>query len=450
MLRSDILRSKFSQALSDLYKREVSLYNDLIDIVQEINAGSNSNLDDSGGRLKIERHGAIRLGTVKELRIIRRIFRLMGMFPVGYYDLSSTGIPLHATAFRPITTEALAVNPFRVFTTLLRVDMLGAHIKELVETILSKRRIFSARLLELVEILETTSDYVKEYEDEFITEALQSFTFQHLATVSYDTYEMLKQEHPILVDVVAFSTVHINHLTPRTLDIDAVQCRIMSRGIAAKNRVEGPPLRRCPVLLRQTSFKAVEEEIYFSDTHAISAHSTTRTAAHRVRFGEVEQRGIALTQKGQQLYDRLLAKALGETLPEHGAKSYNEVLQRTFEEFPDDWETLRRRDLAYFRYSVAHVPQNPLSALIDLDELVALGILHVAPIIYEDFLPISAAGIFESNLDLTTQRNHQARGANADKEGFCRALGVEVQDYFELYAKMRAKSVKDCLEALQQ
>lgn len=35
------------------------------------------------------------------------------------------------------------------------------------------------------------------------------------------------------------------------------------RGINPKAVVEGPPTRNCPILLRQTSFKALEEEVSF-------------------------------------------------------------------------------------------------------------------------------------------------------------------------------------------
>ena len=141
MSRQNVLRIKFSKALSQLYQAEVPRYKDLIDIVHSQNAITTSDLDDGGGRLEIERHGAIRLGTPEELHTIRRIFCVMGMFPVGYYDLSSTGIPLHATAFRPITPDALASNPFRVFTTLLRVDMLNDQVQELVSSVLCKREL---------------------------------------------------------------------------------------------------------------------------------------------------------------------------------------------------------------------------------------------------------------------------------------------------------------------
>ncbi len=69
-------------------------------------------------RVSEERHGAIRLGTAEKLSMMRRVFAVMGMFPVGYYDLSEAGVPVHSTAFRPVGDAALKRNPFRVFTSL--------------------------------------------------------------------------------------------------------------------------------------------------------------------------------------------------------------------------------------------------------------------------------------------------------------------------------------------
>jgi len=53
-----------------------------------------------------------------------RLFAVMGMAPVAYYDLSAAAVPVHSTAFRPIKDEARRRNSFRVFTWLLRLDLI--------------------------------------------------------------------------------------------------------------------------------------------------------------------------------------------------------------------------------------------------------------------------------------------------------------------------------------
>ena len=133
----DDLRTRFAAAISAMYRAEVPLYGDLIDIVRGINTKVkkditnatqphvNSGIYTSIERLTQERHGAIRLGTPYELRTIKRIFEVMGMYPIGYYDLSVARLPMHATCFCPLTVSSFERNPFRVFTTLLRPELLS-------------------------------------------------------------------------------------------------------------------------------------------------------------------------------------------------------------------------------------------------------------------------------------------------------------------------------------
>ena len=133
MISPSELRAKFSSAMSLMYRDEVPAYGTLMDLVAEVNSSTldadqelAQTLKSTNGlaRISDERHGAIRLGTEDELKLIRRAFFQMGMFPVGYYDLSVAGIPVHSTAFRPIDGEALSINPFRIFTSLLRLDLI--------------------------------------------------------------------------------------------------------------------------------------------------------------------------------------------------------------------------------------------------------------------------------------------------------------------------------------
>ena len=90
----------------------------------------------------MERHGAIRVGTAEELATLRRMFAIMGMYPVSYYDLSQAGVPVHSTAFRPIDDAALARNPFRIFTSLLRGLIENRALRERAGD-LARRKIFT-------------------------------------------------------------------------------------------------------------------------------------------------------------------------------------------------------------------------------------------------------------------------------------------------------------------
>ena len=276
--------------------------------------------------------------------------------------------------------------------------------------------------------------------EEFVREALDTFRWHSEATVSLEDYKRLHDAHRLIADVVSFKGPHINHLTPRTLDIDAVQAGMPQRGIAPKAVIEGPPRRDCPILLRQTSFKALEEPILFRQANAAKVAGT-----HTARFGEIEQRGVALTPKGRELYDRLLAsvRQAGAT-----ARDYDTELIERFKVFPDDWSELRSQGLAFFRYSATsagieackrHVPPS------SLDDLVAAGFLRYDPIVYEDFLPVSAAGIFQSNLGTGQQQNYAAR---SNRTAFETALGAEVHDEMKLYAQTERDSLEQALVQL--
>ena len=210
-------------------------------------------------------------------------------------------MPVHSTAFRPIDDAALCRNPFRIFTSLLRLELIeNVALRERAAEILSHRNIFTPRCLALLDLYESEGQFTVEQAQEFVQEALETFRWHRHATVDQETYLALHNEHRLIADVVCFPGCHINHLTPRTLDIDRVQELMPKYGIEPKILIEGPPRREVPVLLRQTSFKALEEPVLFAGEHK---------GTHTARFGEIEQRGVALTPKGRELYDSLLARA---------------------------------------------------------------------------------------------------------------------------------------------
>jgi uncharacterized glyoxalase superfamily metalloenzyme YdcJ len=452
---TDRIRSLFTEAMSQMYRTEVPQYGTLIELVADVNAEVLAKNPELRARLlrageldriDVERHGAIRLGTAEELFTIRRLFAVMGMQSVGYYDLSVAGVPVHSTCFRPVDEAALNINPFRVFTSLLRLELIEDEVlRAEAEAILARRQIYTARAIELIERHEKNGGLRGTEADELVAEALETFRWHGEATVSAETYKRLHDAHRLIADVVSFKGPHINHLTPRTLDIDEVQARMPERGITPKAVIEGPPRRGCDILLRQTSFKALEEAIAFA------GEATNAKGTHTARFGEIEQRGVALTAEGRALYDRLLASVRGEVqVGASGAKAndYGSELKERFKELPDSWDELRRQHLAFFRYSVtpAGIAAAVSGALPrDPEALIAKGCLAFDPIVYEDFLPVSAAGIFQSNLGTDQQQNYATR---SNRAAFEEALGARVQDELELYEERQAASLKAALDML--
>lgn len=439
LMHPDAIRGLFSQAMSDMYRTEVPQYGTLIELVRDVNAATiaadptlRSRLESAGDidRLDVERHGAIRLGTPQELLAIRRMFAVMGMHPVGYYDLSVAGIPVHSTAFRPVEAASLRRNPFRVFTSLLRLDLIEDRaLAARAQEILAQRQIVTPRALALMDQAEANGGLSEAEATEFVTEALETFRWHNDATVSAETYARLVAAHRLIADVVSFRGPHINHLTPRTLDIDAVQRAMPERGIDPKAVIEGPPRRRADILLRQTSFKALQEEVIFDGT----------VGTHLARFGEIEQRGVALTPKGRALYDAALSKVRAGT-----ADSYEDRLTAGFAALPDDHDAMRRDGLAFYRYRVGTALADKAESI---EALIACGALIADPQVYEDFLPVSAAGIFQSNLGSDDQSNYRPA---ANQDAFEQALGVPVADDMALYATTEATSLAEALNDLGQ
>lgn len=390
------LRARFARSLSALYGSEVPAYNTLVEVSEAVNAdvlaalGPEAERLGSIGRVTAERHGAIRVGTPEEMAQVGRIFGACGMYPVGFYDLREANppIPVVSTAFRPVDVRELAVNPFRVFTSLLVPDdrrFFDGRTQAQLEEFLGARRLFPDELLDLADLAEKGGGLEAVDADRFLELATASFALSP-EPVDRAWYDHLEAISSVAADIGGVASTHINHLTPRVLDIDELYRRMTGRGIAMIDRIQGPPLTSKPaVLLRQTSFRALAEPRMFRE-----ADGSLVPDALSVRFGEVEARGVALTPAGRALYD------------DQGLAA-----------FPDTEQGLHDAGLAYYRR--------------DAD-----GALQ--PIVYEDFLPKSAAGIFASNLTSDGSVDAAQRASSRDARWLQDALGRTLHDPYDLYA----------------
>ncbi|KAI2763047.1 hypothetical protein DTO006G1_2186 [Penicillium roqueforti] len=229
---------------------------------------------------------------------------------------------------------------------------------------------------------------------------------------------------------------------------------MLDHGMPVKDRIEGPPKRSCPILLRQTSFKALEETVYFRDPSGFYVKGS-----HTARFGEVEQRGYALTREGRHLYDRILNQVNAEAAKDDlKGEAYDRLLEERFKEFPDSLSDLHDLRLGYFTYQLTPPGDQSVNESvvlseqlpsISLQDLLNKKILSYEPITYEDFLPLSAGGIFNSNLGGVSQSKQLIMSADPDLDGFQRLLGACVADEFHLYAEMQQKSLEICRQKLQ-
>ncbi|MER6138713.1 VOC family protein [Streptomyces sparsogenes] len=442
------LRAGFARRLSHLYAAEVPAYATLLKVSGEVNAdvlrrhGSDAERLGSISRVTAERHGAIRVGTPRELAQLASIFAALGMRPVGFYDLRDAApapIPVVSTAFRPTDAAELARNPFRVFVSLLVPEDRRFFSEDLAARLtgfLDSRHLFPPELLLLAERAEREGGLPSEHAERFLELAVAAFALSR-EPVDLAWYTELEEVSSVAADIGGVTTTHINHLTPRVLDIDELYRRMAAGGIEMIGSIQGPPRWDGPdILLRQTSFRALAEPRRF-----LNADGTVREGALRVRFGEVEARGVAPTPAGLSCYNRLLALADAESAHAPGGNRQQVLREVWREHLPDTERGLIERDLAYFTFRVSAdrprraKPPRTLLGLLDG------GWITAEPIVYEDFLPRSAAGIFASNLGGRGSTVPGGDSAPRDRAWMEQAISRPIQDPAALYAAQRAASL---------
>ncbi|MBP2412010.1 putative glyoxalase superfamily metalloenzyme YdcJ [Arthrobacter stackebrandtii] len=445
------LRAEFASRLSIMYGQEVPAYNTLVDVSTEVNEayvakhGAEAERLGSISRVTAERHGAIRVGSPKEMAQVARIFAAFGMYPVGFYDLrdaSSSSVPVISTAFRPIDKDELARNPFRVFTSMLAAEdprFFDSEVRAELAEFIGARNLFGEDLLTLADKATASAGLDPDDAERLLDLATAAFELSG-EPVDYEWYKKLEAISAVASDIGGVSTTHINHLTPRVLDIDDLYERMQARGITMIDEIQGPPNWGGPdVLLRQTSFRALGENRVFR-----YADGSTDEGELRVRFGEVEARGIALTVGGRDLYDRMVAESdarlaaapEGTTRVEAAAMVWAENLPLTEKE-------LALQGLAYFTYGLdeGQLRQKDLASPVTLASLVEAGIAVPEPIVYEDFLPRSAAGIFQSNLTEEGSKDEEQIGTNYDIHQMSKIVGTTVHDPNDLYQRQQEDSI---------
>jgi uncharacterized glyoxalase superfamily metalloenzyme YdcJ len=462
-VRSTELRTRFAARLSSLYGAEVPAYTTLVKVSQEVNQrvmareGADAERLGSIGRVTAERHGAIRVGSPRELAQVSRVFGALGMVPCGFYDLRDAApapIPVVSTAFRPLDRAELATNPFRVFTSMLVPEdrrFFDPDLEARLRNFLNARELFPAELLALADVAVEHGELSAADADRYLELAAASFA---LSTDPVDRawYSELERISGVAADIGGVTTTHINHLTPRVLDIDDLYASMQARGIEMIDEIQGPPRWDGPdVLLRQTSFRALSEPRTFRDADGGISQGTLR-----VRFGEVEARGIALTPAGRDRFDELVA-TVDRRLAEDPDLSRADVAPQVWSEgMPSTELGLCLADLGFFTFRVdprvvaGRLTPEQRTALEqgEVAALVQAGVLHPEPIVYEDFLPRSAAGIFASNLTDSGSVDPVQGGAERDAGWMADVMGRTVNVPEQVYAQEASTSLRAAEQVL--
>jgi uncharacterized glyoxalase superfamily metalloenzyme YdcJ len=409
------LRAQFVAALSRMYGAEVPAYTTLVNVSSDVNSDyvalrPGAERLGSLDRVTAERHGAIRVGSPRELADVADLFAAFGMHPVSFYDLrdAASPVPVVSTAFRPVDPDELARNPFRVFTSMLAsadTRFFPADLRRRIGRFLDERQLFDPTLIAEARRIAADGGISGDRAERFVAAAVAAFALSR-EPIDRAWYEELTRVSAVAADIAGVRSTHINHLTPRVLDIDELYRRMTARGTTMIDGIQGPPHWDGPdVLLRQTSFRALAEPRCFRDPEGSVTEGTLR-----VRFGEVEARGVALTPNGRARYDAAMAAA-------DKAAASGAAWQRTAESvwpqyFPASDAELAAQKLAYYQHG------DPSR-----------------PIVYEDFLPRSAAGIFRSNLDADADSFGGRAGTHYSLDWMAGVIGHHIHDPYALYEK---------------
>lgn len=442
------LRAAFAEKLSTLYGQEVPAYRTLLDVSESINAetmrrvGTDAERFGSISRVTAERHGAIRVGNSREMAQVASVFGAMGMFPVGFYDLratASSSIPVVSTAFRPIDPAELDSNPFRVFTSMLVASdrrFFDHDLGSRLANFLDNRTLFCPELLELAAESEKEVGLDDGKAERFLTLATAAFALSD-DPVDLAWYRELESVSAVAADIGGVSTTHINHLTPRVLDIDLLHERMGQRGITMIDTIQGPPRTvGSDLLLRQTSFRALDEKRLFR-----SADGNVEEGYLRVRFGEVESRGAAVTPEGRDRYDSFVSQLEQWPSDVSGTDHADRSRDLWSSLVPHSDIELLEQDLAFFTFRVANA--SAVGDATTILEMMKSGAVAAEPIVYEDFLPKSAAGIFRSNLESDGSRDPDGDAASFDADAMEGVLGRVLHDSYKLYGNIRDASIEE-------
>lgn len=265
-------------------------------------------------------------------------------------------------------------------------------------------------------------------------------TFKHITQSQLDALNAVPISPEFITDIV-------NRTTDRLRQPDLDLTKLRHAGF--KDSTEGPS-QDTPILLRQDAYKALTEAVTFTNPDG-----TTTQTTHTARFGEIEQRGYACTVKGRALYDQCLTAAEKDPACSSAAikkdhAAYEAAYAKHFAAFPKSVDALLAQGLIHARYEPTNQGLAAMGTLktADLKQLLKQGHIRAHALRYEDFLPVSAAGIFASNLNQYGTSSTATTKPTYTQSQLEEIMGRKIIDAPAVYAAVEARSILETLATL--
>lgn len=182
------IRAEIVRQILEVFKASLPLYKDMMAVAESINREAGDEVAEGLGKVM---HAAIRCASDEELQTIRKIFALMGNEAVNYYDLRER-VSVESTAFRPVSTDEIELNGFRVFCSILSMECIAEEHRPFVQSIIDRRNIFDDEILGLIELGEAQGGFGETDAAQFAKKCVDLFTRPEIALVSVEEYKNFK------------------------------------------------------------------------------------------------------------------------------------------------------------------------------------------------------------------------------------------------------------------
>jgi uncharacterized glyoxalase superfamily metalloenzyme YdcJ len=163
----------------------------------------------------------------------------------------------------------------------------------------------------------------------------------------------------------------------------------------------------------------------------------------------------ASTRTGRDLYDACLTQAEAAVASNPGIARKDFAAHQTlyatpFASFPKTLRELAEQGLVYCRYSVTAKGLAAKGTLrtSDIQQLIRDGFVRYEGLRYEDFLPVSAAGIFASNLNQYGTKSAAATKPVYTQQMLEAIMGKAIVDADASYQDTQSRSQRETLAQL--